>query len=152
MTKYYFNLSVIQQNAVEKLMLAELRKLEIIAKKHLVQERNSYTPKVYKRTGLTDKSLKVSPVIRVGNYLHGSVYFDNDLVVRKSMFSNKEYNTIDLFNSGWTSSSLESKLGKRIDRFTYFKGNNMLNNILAEYNSVKHPSIRAKIINMERGI
>lgn len=149
MAKYYFKLTSKHKNTVEKLMKIELSKLERIAKKHLVQERNSYSPKVYERTGMTDKSIMVSPIIVVSGKLQGNVYFSNDLVVRKSMFSNKKYNTIELFNDGWTSTTLENKLGKRIDRFTYFKGNNMLNNILAEYNKVKHPSIKSKIVRME---
>lgn len=127
-----------------KVLEEEGRKLKYIAIKQWRLYLSSYTPKMYVRTRKSQRAIKLGRVIKLDNNTFGlELTFENDLVYHDSVIKKSKLkgHSIMLISNGWHSKKLEAKIGRRIERFTYYEGSGYLSKVYNEYMKVKHVGI-----------
>lgn len=130
-----------------KALKSEGERLERIAIKIWRKYINSYTPNQYVRTGNAEKSIKLGGIKKLNdNTLAIELTFQNDLVYHNSRFKKgKKGHAVMLISDGWHSKKLEKKLGRRVNRFTYFGGSGYLYQVYKEFNATKKKGITLDI-------
>lgn len=136
------------------LLQSEARKLEDIARKVWERDMSSYTPKMYIRTQDAMKALKVGDVFRYDeNHYAIEITFENDLSYHDSWFDKingtkgrwERGHAVMLISDGWHAKKLESRMGRRVERFTYFEGTGYLYRVYKEYMKVANPTVSLEI-------
>lgn len=136
-----------------KVLMAEGKKLERIAKKVWRSYESSYSPKQYVRTGKSLRAIKLKGVKALGNGVYAiELTWENSLayhdsVIYKQGFTSKNAkgHSIMLIGTGWHSSKLEKVYRKKVYRHTYWSwnggGGSYLNAVVDEYKAVKDKRI-----------
>jgi hypothetical protein len=136
-----------------KVLLAEGRKLEAIARKEWRRYLGSYSPKEYVRTGNSEKAIKLKTrPIKVGtDHIAIEVTWENDLAWHDSWLykkgktkTNQRGHAVLLISAGWHSKKLERvyKRGARKPyRHTYYEGYGYLTKVINSYNAVRDKRI-----------
>lgn len=105
----------------------------------------SYQPKIYVRTGKSERSIKIGGIKKIDENTIGiEVTFQDDLVYHDSIFGGKQGHAIMLISAGWHSKKLEARIGK-VYRLTYYEGFDYLGKVREEYEARKHRGIELEI-------
>ena len=129
----------------KRVLKQEGRRLEQIAKKVWNGYLGSYSPKMYVRTGKSQKSIKLNNVFRVDENTWGiELTFQNDLTYHDSVFgkSQPKGHSIMLISSGW---KVRKGWHKKIHRFGYYGGFDYLGKVIKEFNNGKHKGIELEV-------
>lgn len=106
----------------------------------------SYTPKVYVRTGDTEKGISPEKVKRVGNKFIASVEFDNDYMYHdeSAMYgSQKTYgHAYAMIDIGWEDRNLKPQKY----RYSYYSGYNMTSKALKTMRAILPDWIEIEIV------
>lgn len=131
-------LKVHSEAEAKKVLMAEGRRLKLIALKIWRKTIHSYSVKKYVRTRKAQNSIKLGKVKMIAPNVWGiELTWDNDLVYHDSIFKGKQKkgHAVMLISEGWYSAKLEKRMGRRIDRFTYFGGTGYLASVVKEWQS-----------------
>ena len=126
----------LSEEEAKRLLRAEGQRLKEIAIKKWRQYLASYTPKMYVRTGNSEKAIKLGDVKRISPTEWGiELTWENSLAYHDSVLpnSNKKGHAVMLISSGWHAKKLEKIYGKRVYRHTYFEGTGYLYQVYKEY-------------------
>jgi len=132
-----------EQDAI-KALESDGRKLKYIALKLWRKYLSEYKPKQYVRTRKSQRAIKLGKVKKLDENTYGiELTFENGLVYHDSVMGSGQPkgHSIMLISDGWHSKKAEEKLGRRIDRFTYFEGTGYLYKVYKEYEKYKHKGI-----------
>jgi hypothetical protein len=128
-----------------KVLLAEGRKLERIARKEWRRYLGSYDPQQYVRTGNSEKAIKLKtrPIKISENEIAIELTWENNLAWHNSVVpkSKKKGHAIILISAGWHSKKLEKIYGRAVPRHTYYEGYGYLTNVINAYNAVRDKRI-----------
>jgi hypothetical protein len=131
--------TAMNETEIKKILRDAARELEGYLKDELNAYFNSYDPVVYKRTGNTLKSFRVSQPKKItANEWSIEIYFDDGLANHPSYIGDDQPDgyTPWLLNTGW-----RTKLDPILDKenFTRFKGTNYVTKAVERFNkSNKH--------------
>ncbi|UGO51071.1 virion structural protein [Bacillus phage vB_BanS_Nate] len=139
-----------------KVLTAEGKKLERIARKVWQNYLGSYTPKEYVRTGKALKAIKLKGVKTLGGGLYSiELTWENSLSYHDSVIyqqgytsTNKKGHAIMLIGSGWHSKKLEKVYKKKIYRHTYWAGygsGGYIDQVMNQYNAVRDKRIMVEV-------
>lgn len=123
------------------LLIKEGKRLERIARSIWSEYIESFEPKQYVRTGNSEKAIRLGRVKKISDDEFGiELTFDDDLAYHPSVVMNKsrtnrEGHSFMLISEGWHASKLEDKIGRRVERFTYFEGINYIGRVKEAFNS-----------------
>lgn len=135
------------EEEARKELLRAGRELEKIAINVWRKYLSSYKPKVYVRTGKSEKSIKLGSVKKLDdNTLGIELTWVNDLAYHDSIFGegNKQGHAIMLISAGWKAKKLEKKIGRKY-RLTYYEGFDYIGKVREAFESVKHRGIELEI-------
>jgi hypothetical protein len=132
------------QDEARKILEREGRRLKYLALKMWRKDMEQYQPKQYavhlgmprgKRTKRSQRAIKLGKVKMLPDGSMGiELTWENELVYHDSMFKGQpKGHSVMLISDGWHSRKLEAKLGRKVERFTYFEGTNYLYRLYKEY-------------------
>lgn len=132
-----------------KVLEAEGRKLEKIAKTIWRNYLESYTPKEYIRTGASERAIKLNSVKKISEDELGiELTWENDLAWHDSWLwkkgkisSNQKGHAIILISMGWHAKKLEKAYKKPVYRHTYYEGFGYLSKVIEAYDAVRDKRI-----------
>lgn len=137
-------LQAMSEREIKRRMHLEGRRLEQIALKLWRETMSKYEPKKYAvhlgktagtRTDRSEQAVKLGSVKKLPDGSFGiELTWENELVYHDSIFKNQpKGHSVMLISSGWHSKKLEKRMGRRINRFTYFEGTGYLYKVYKEY-------------------
>lgn len=136
------------QDEARKILEREGRRLNYIALKIWRKTMEEYKPKQYavhlgmqqgQRTKRSQRAIKLGKVKMLPDGSMGiELTWENQLVYHDSVFGSGQPkgHSVMLISDGWHSKKLEKKIGRRIDRFTYFEGTGYLYQVYKEYTKI----------------
>lgn len=126
---------------------SEGKRLKEIAVKQWRKYLNSYSPKMYVRTGKSERSIKLGNVVKLDeNTLGIELTFVNDLAYHDSIFGGKKGHAIMLISAGWHSKKAEQNMGRGgIYRLTYYEGSGYLYQVYKEFYASRKKGIDIEI-------
>lgn len=139
--------TVMSEQALKSALRKEARRLEGYLKDELQKYFNSYSPKVYERTGDTVRSIYVTEPTRVGLGLWSiEIKFDESLGNHPSVMGQEDGFTPRLLEVGW---NIESKVGFSAPMFTRHPGTKFITKSVARYNKSNPYGFKIEIIGLE---
>lgn len=129
----------------KRVLKQEGKRLEQIAKKVWREYLADYRPKVYARTGKSQKAIKLNNIFKVDENTWGiELTFQNDLTYHDSVFGNSQPkgHSIMLISRGWR---VSKGWHKNIPRFGYYEGFDYLGKVIKEFNNGKHKGIELEV-------
>ena len=129
----------------KRVLKQEGKRLEQIAKKVWSEYLADYKPKVYVRTGKSQKSIKLNNVFKVDENTWGiELTFQNDLTYHDSVLGigQPKGHSIMLISSGW---KVKKGWHQKIHRFGYYGGFDYLGKVVKEFNDGKHRGIELEV-------
>lgn len=140
-----------------RVLTAEGKKLERIARKVWQQYMASYSPKEYRRTGKSLRAIKLKGIKNHGGGMYSIeltwenslAYHDSWLYTEGYTSTNKKGHSIMLIGTGWHSKKLEAIYRKKIYRHTYWSwdggGGNYLNAVVNQYKATSDKRVQVEV-------
>ena len=129
----------------KRVLREEGKRLKQIAKKVWSDYLASYKPKMYTRSGNSQKSIKLNNVFKIDENTWGiELTFQNELTYHNSVIgtSQPKGHSIMLISSGW---KVKKGRHKNVYRFGYYEGFDYIGKVMKEFNNGKHRGIELEL-------